>query len=373
MADNEASVFWPGFQVPVDFPASATPGSVAEDVLTTFGISFENQGGGSLTNVDIKRADAFATLKASLLEAFAMDETSKLLEVRINSEGVAEFYEVGADYTDIRPYYSIESSTYTRPKVGVSVTGAKPRQERILHDWYQVIGPEATSYTMHDTTKLNTACLSNLVTHVTITYRDPLKNTGRTTWNNGIEDILELTNPFDRFIGFSWRVTPPETLVTPFTKIYQQQQSSVPISLTDPACLIGIEGPHPNIGTLIRRKMIVNASQDLQNCSMFDDDYYTCSNMSVPLNINMVEGLTYDSIRGTRVSKFLGVSGVFVVGIPLRNCFGVPINDSAALQENSEENSVLTVFSTNAYKNIIKLNESIHYATLYPKIGRAHV
>ena len=90
-----------------------------------------------------------------------------------------------------------------------------------------------------------------------------------------------------------------------------------------------------------------------------------CSSSSIPLDIPSVEGLTYEDIRGTRVSKFLGVQGVFVVGIPLISCWGVPVDDAAAIAANEIANTVLCVNSKNIYRNIIKLNESIHYAVLY--------
>jgi hypothetical protein len=371
MADTpDNSEAWASFQILKEVPETATPGSVAEDILHTFGIELATgNGGGSLANVDIKRADALSTLKASLLESYAREESSPLYEIRINPEGEAEFYEVGASNASINPYYTIESKTYVKPKVGVTVTGAKPKQERIIYPWYQIIGPESTQSTIHDTTNLNSPCLSKLKTHATITYRDPLKNSSSNNWNNGVKDIFELQSPFERFIGFSWKVTPPEDMVSPFTKIYQQAQSSILVPITDPECALGIEGPHPNIGTLVRRKVMARGvGPDLINCTMFEDSYLNCSNMSVPLDIKMVEGLTYDTVRNTRVSKFLGIASILVVGVPLLLCFGVPRDDSAATQENTEENTILCVHSNNTFSTLIKLNESIHYATLYPKI-----
>ena len=363
----EETLAWPNFQILQELPEVSEKSSVAEDVLATFGIPYNGSGGGSLNNVDIKRADALSSLKTSLLEEFAKEDASGLVELRINADGEAEFYEVGDNAADMDPYYTINSNNYVRPNVGVSVTGAKPKQERIVYDdWYQIVGPEANS-TIFDTTKLNSNCLlSNFTTHATITYNDPFRNSPNSSWNNGMPDIFELETPFDRFIGFSWRITPPSDLVTPFTKIYQQSQSSIPVLLTDPAAKIGTE-THPDIGTLIKRKVITIADPALADCATFDDSVMNCSSSSIPLNLEMVEGLTYESVRGTTISKFLGVQGVFVVGIPLISCWGVPVDDAAAVGENSIENTVLCVFSKNLYRNIIKLHESIHYAVLYNK------
>lgn len=364
---EDTSTIWPGFQILGEVPEVSDKPSVAEDILSSFGISYRGSGGGSLTNVDIKRADALSTLKTSLLEEYAKDESSGLLEIRINADGEAEFYEVGDEYADMDPYYTIDSRSYVRPNVGVSVTGAKPKQERIVYDWYQIIGSDSTNSTVHDTTKLNSSCLlSNFTTHATITYNDPFRNSPNSNWNNGIKDIFELKSPFERFIGFSWRIIPPADLVTPFTKIFQQSQSSIPVLLTDPDAKIGSD-TYPNIGTLIKRKIVTYTDETIQDCVTFDTTVMNCSSSSIPLNIPSIEGLTYEDVRGTKVSKFLGIQGVFVVGIPLISCWGVPIDDAAAIGENKVESTVLCVNSRNIYRNIIKLNESIHYAVLYNK------
>ena len=63
MADEALS--WPNFQILQDIPEVSEKSSVAEDILTTFGIPYSGSGGGSLNNVDIKRADALSSLKTS--------------------------------------------------------------------------------------------------------------------------------------------------------------------------------------------------------------------------------------------------------------------------------------------------------------------
>jgi len=354
---------WDSFQVIQSLDGVSGSDSVAEDVLSSFGISFVGSAGGYLNNVDIKRADAFSSLKASLLEEYAKQSGSSLIEVRINEDGEAEFYEVGGDSADIDPYYTIMASSYVRPKVGVSVTGAKPQQERIIYDWYPVIGGDG-NYTIYDTTQLASTCyISNFTTHATITYEDPLRNTQGGNWNNGIQDIFELDTPFDRFIGFSWRITPPSNLVTPFTKIYSQSQSSIPVLLTDPGS--SIAGSPPNIGTLLRRKVIAANDSSISDCFMFDTVEGSCSSSSVPLTLLSIEGLTYETLRGTTVSKFLGVQGVYAIGIPLNGCMGFPRDDQSALLDNVTGNTALCVQAYSTNRAVVKLNESIHFAVLF--------
>ena len=154
---------WPGFQT-IDPPENEEDGdSVAEDVLAAFGIPLDGEGGGPLLGVDIKRGDAFSILKSSLLEVFATKDNSLLQEVRINPEGVAEFYQVGERSSYLSPYYTIPAKNNIKnpEKVSVMVTGKKPKQTRQIYEWYPLIGgtTPVDQYTIYDTTKLSTACL----------------------------------------------------------------------------------------------------------------------------------------------------------------------------------------------------------------------
>ena len=137
-----STVFWEGFQSLEKDVEASYKNTVAKDVLDVFGIETVNSMGGVLKNVDIKRADALSVLKASLLEMYAESSSSHLIEMCINEDGKALFYEVGTDTANIHPYYSIPASNYIKPKVGVLVTGGKPKQQRIVPStgWYSLIG-----------------------------------------------------------------------------------------------------------------------------------------------------------------------------------------------------------------------------------------
>ena len=51
MATEELS--WPTFQILQEIPEVSEKTSVAEDILTTFGIPYSGSGGGSLKNVEL--------------------------------------------------------------------------------------------------------------------------------------------------------------------------------------------------------------------------------------------------------------------------------------------------------------------------------
>jgi len=376
MAEKNPEQPWPGFQqIDEDITPPEDLGSVAEDILNAFGITLKASGGGSLTNVDIKRADALSTLKASLLESYAESAGAPLKEIRIDASGDAEFYSVGASSANLDPYYTISSSNFVKDpnKVGVMVTGAKPKQERKIFEWYEVIGPTVTNKTVYDTSAMATACLSNsFSTHATITYLDPLRNNNNANWNDGVNDgvnsIFELDSPYDRFIGYSWRITPPESEVSKFTKIHRQMQSSVPILLSNKDYSIGNAVDFPNLGTPLKRATYERNSETERKdseCKIFQgEEVKYCSDTTVPLKLVMHEGLTHEIKRGVEVSKFLGLTGVFVVGIPLINCYGIP-KPNFQKEENIPKNTNLFVGAQNTYNTLVKLSEGIHYVTLY--------
>ncbi len=361
---------WEGFQLPPEEEEDEEIlFSVAKDVLASFGIPLNDGSneGGTLDNIDIKRGDAFSTLKASLLEEF-VKEDKNLIEIRINPDGEAEFYEVGTESSNINPYYSIFAANFIKDpdKVSVMVTGAKPKQERKIYEWHQLIGPDATNYTIHDTTKLSTACLaSSYSSTVTITYDDPLRKNPKNNWNDGIESIFE-PGPFERFIGFSWRITPPVELTSAYTKIYMQPQSSIPVILSDFNYKIGDTENFPNLGVPKKRQLYSYQDPNDANCNAFGEgqEELYCSSDSIPLPLALTEGLFVQDMRGTLISRFGGIQGLFVVGIPLIACYGIP-KENMEKQANNATNTDLFIGARNNYKTVVKLNEGIHYVILY--------
>ena len=130
---------WLDFQKP--YESDETPPeltSVAVEVLRAFNIPMVDEAGGTLKNVDLKRIGALNALKASLIDELA-HKGGGLREITINPNGTANFYEVGSASSNIHPYYSLKSSAYLLPEVGVMITGGKPQQERIDHKLFPLI------------------------------------------------------------------------------------------------------------------------------------------------------------------------------------------------------------------------------------------
>ena len=362
--------FWETFQVIEEETDVVYTQKVAPDILDVFGIDYVNVRGGYLKNVDIKRADALSILKASLLEEYANSESSKLVEMCINEDGDALFYEVGNDTADIHPYYSIPSSSYIKPRANVVVTGAKPKQERLVDEngWYTLINLAEGRGTPFNTTFLNSSCYStSLATHAVITYRDLVRHKPNPNWNDGITDLFELQSPFDRFMGFTWRITPPMDLITSTTKIYKQSQSSVPVLVSGEDYTIGNTENYPNLGIPKKRKIKTFTEYEMANCDIYEGGEAFCSSSTVPININMEsnEDLLFDTLQNNlRVSKFLGVQAIIVIGMPLKSCYGVAKPGKQTL-ENNADNTALFISSYAVYTSIFKLNEFIDYTLLY--------
>jgi len=365
------NLFWESFQKVEPEPDVSSGNLVALDILEAFGIHYENIGGGYLKNVDIKRADALSVLKSALLESYAENDSSKLTEIHINADGKADFYEVGSKSSNLHPYYTIPSANYVKPKVSVMVTGGKPKQERIVPStgWYPLIAPDNPDCTYHDATRLNSSCFANgFSTHAVITYRDPFRHNPNSSWNDGVKDLFELDpEGFDRFIGLSWRITPPTNLVTPYTKIYKQTQSSVPVMISGDKYTLGQSSDFPNLGQLKRRANRSYNDPTISDCKQYEDGENYCSASTVEVPITLKEGFSYETIRnGQKISKFLGVQGLFVVGIVLSNCMGIAKPGKQKL-ENNEENTALFVSSLKPLTSVSKLTEGTHYTILYPQ------
>ena len=322
--------------------------SIALDVFDTFNIPYEGTAGGKLVNVDLKRVDPLSVIKASLLEDYV--DSDRLHEFYVNSDGVVEFYYVGKNRSSFTPYYTIESRHYTDSRVSVMVTGAKKRQERVLNEWI----PLLENATVFDTESLNSDCLiSNFSTHAVIVYPDRLNSSPNSNWNNGIKDLFEPSSPHERCIGFSWSIDPGE--VHSDTKIFQQNQSSVPFLVSDTGY----------IGKPVRRTFTTLDSPG-SDCHFVDQD---SPDGGTPVKINLEEALTgdliYTNVRGQQVSKFLGVQGVFVKGYLINNCYGVAAPGTQ--DKHTAENTLLFVSSDNTIPSLFRLTEGVDYVLVYER------
>jgi hypothetical protein len=348
---RNANTAWPNFQSEdYEIPIDTNVSPIITDVLETYDIPSGNVKSGKLLNVDLKRVPPIEAMKASLLELLALEGT--FYELRVNATGKVETYIVGSKTANLDLYYTIKSVGYLPKEVNVMVTGAKPRAKRIVYDFKHIIGGDAT-YTIWDTTKLTSSCtVPGFSSSVVITYNDPLLTTGKASYRDGIPNMFELTSPFQSIIGWAWNVNIKEE-TNSYVNIIQRNTASVPVLISEDGA-IGIP----------RRRKYVSLTGDETDCIPFEEDTGSHEGEPVVFEIPLVEGLTYESYRGTLVNKFMGINQLFAVGINLRTCRGIPI-PSKAIEGNLEENTVVFVSSNNVDTNILKLSPGIHYIEDY--------
>jgi len=351
MGEVNTSTVWPTFQDnSYEIPLDVDTKPIIEEVLDTYDIPYGFIKSGKLQNVDLKRVPPLEAMKASLLELLAIEGT--LYELRVNSEGEVEVYAVGKKSTSLDIYYTIKSVGYLPREVNVMVTGGKPKATRVSYEFKHIIGGDS-KYTIWDTTRLTSSCtVPGFSTSVVITYDDPLLTTGKTSYRDGIPNKFELTSPFQSIIGWAWQVT-LNTETNPAVNIIQRNTSSVPIMVSENGSL-GIP----------RRRQYVNMTGDTVDCQPFEDLNNSYEGYPVEFFVPMIENLTYESYRGTLVNKFMGINQLYIVGIKLDMCRGIPI-PSKAYQGNKPENTVVFVSANSAETNIYKLSPGIHYIEDY--------
>jgi hypothetical protein len=355
MANTEANTAWPTFQkVDYEFPEDTNAEPIVEAILNTYDIPFRRVTSGRLLNVDLKRVPPIEAMKASLLELLATKGI--FYELRVNSNGYVEVYNVGSESADLDIYYTIKSTGYSPKEVNVLVTGAKPRAKRVLYDFKPIIGADA-EFTIWETTKLTSSCtVPGFSSSVVITYKDPLLSTGKTSYRDGIPNMFELTSPFQNILGWAWNVE-LDIETNPYINIIQRNTASVPV-------LISEDG---YIGRPRRRKY-VSLTGGSADCIPFEEDTGPHEGEPVIFELPLVEGLTYESYRGTLVNKFMGINQLFIVGINLRACRGIP-KPSTAMNGNSYENTVVFVSTDTVETQILKLSPGVHYIEDYSDSG----
>jgi len=371
--------FWPSFQDVDGYKAPEVPPAtiIIKDVLETFDIPFVGVSGGRLQNVNLKRVNPIDAIKASLLELMAEDTSPT--EFCVNEDGKVITYKVGSGtFSANNIYYTISSAGYIPEKVGVMVTGGKPRIKRIVFPWQNIIGGNRNSnYTIWDATHMNSNCISpDFTTTSIITYNDPIYTSGNTSYANGIKEMFEVDNPFQSIVGYAWQIIPSwNAKYDKLTKMSQQSQSLVPMLLDaqgegvlpengDPGFNLGKNPVSPNIGVLRRR---ANEGPIDSPCYEYEEGDVSGGRPLV-VTIPLKEGLTYTKYGSTLVNKFINISGVYFVGINLTTCRGVPKLEAAAA-DNTKENTVVIIASENIKESVYALSESEEYTVDYSSYG----
>lgn len=344
MVENPWEAFGTGSQPEVD---CGTTGSLAEVVCKTFGIICANVVGGSLPNVDIKHMNAMTVIKLSLLEEAA--KSGKLYEPIITADGQIEFKEVGVGGTITDVYYTIQTYDYKEDCAGVMVTGGKPLPKRHVPKWSSILD----SAQIFHTHAMASNCLKpHFDQYATIVYNDPHLDSA---YEDGIKNLYEINkdNPYDKIIGYAWKLLPPEE-ATVDTSISLANSTEIPLCVA--------KGEYPDIGELVR---LPTTGEDL-NCWVGLGEEAPAGG---GIAIDVPPKLRYDTTRGVINDKLLGVTQVYVIGYELNRCVGVPISDAEAVNDPTEENTVLHVSCDNFTPTVYKLNEGVNYVVSYDGEG----
>ena len=353
--------------VEVECDDAARGGSLAVHTLQTFNIpiSSSSDTGGNLKNVDIKRMDAMAVINLSLLEATAREglRRGEIFELIINSAGEAEFIIVGQEAASLNDiYYQVQSDSYREECSGVLIYGGVTLPAWKELDWKPVWG-EGEDSTKHpyDTTVMATNCMfSNYSTHVTITYDDP--NLTNSTYNDGINNLYEVENPFDKIVGHVYFIHAPDSTID--TQINQANTCTVPIQL-------GLEwhdGNGPDMGILRPRPSVGEDATRWAECwagtgaNLGDEINFAADAVKIPLPDKM----RFEDIRGTTVDKLVKIERILIIGQELSLLHTGATTDSTAAQENPNQENTVTVISMNDISlKVVELEEGKHYVIAY--------
>ena len=343
--------FWPGFSDGSSGPTPTDCGSdsLATAVLNTFGIAYTGQAGGPLTNLDIKHMDAENVIKLSLLEDGA---SGSFKEMVVNEEGIVEFIEVGAgDGVGGDVYYQIQSSTYVESCKGVMVTGGKPfptRKKTEFRDIWQS-GPKE----IYDAFWLSENGMSESFSHyATIVFDDPQL---KTEYKDGIDNLYDMINPWETVIGYARYIDWPGSEDSPETTVERANTSTIPILVSGGEKSATYGAPLGNL-----QKRPAKGTPLSENPSVSAGD-------GIPVPIP--ESFRYDTIRGDKVDRLIGIHSVIIVGRKIDTLIGIPSTDANALlgaaAAGSNAKVMASISSMNDSMYTLKAGE--HYAVVYEK------
>ena len=349
---------------------------VADLVLETFDIPFLGSAGGFLEGIDLKHMDAISALKMSLLEEFSIGSSSYLLEPIVNADGYVEFVAIGKKAADFasKIYYEIPSKSFVNKDTHVMITGRTPIPTRNLSSWKNILST-TNGYKLWDTQLMYSNCnINNFRQHSTITFHDPHFNNW--AWDDGISSIYDVLDPFEKVLGWVYYLDPGDN-VHEDTNVYYQNNALVPVLVSQSTT----EGKHnANIGELIRRKahpgltIDPNTNKQLipESCFQGLGSSVTFDNTTgvvIPIDDQIRR---YDSVRGTRIDKFVAVQKVYLIGYFIDTIEAFPISDAAAKDPGNifiPNKCEVWIDISNPTPQVYELNEGEHYVIGFVQKG----
>lgn len=325
-------------------------GSLAADVLLTYGIPCKSSIGGNLPNLDIKRMDAIQVIKLSLLEASA--SSGEIYEPVIDSEGSVDFISAGnAGGISGDIYYAIQSGSYIETCGGVMVTGAMPLAKRREVEWKPIW--QGGVKEVYDTSLLvNEHCLSaDFSQQATIVFNDPHLDS---SYEDGIDNLYEIgaSNPYDHILGYA-----------KYIEMSPEDRKEAVVKKEDTAKII-LPLTTSTLGTLAKRPDL--DSMNIADIRCYESGGVEPTDVEKGVKVEIPSTFRYDNVRGTTVDKFHSIVDVYVVGLEINDIRGIPPSLQEAANKNPEKGSAICTIRVNkAYKECFKLSKGTHYVVGY--------
>lgn len=349
MVDNNADAFWEGFgeddggpNVTCDFS-----GNLAQKVLEQYDIPCGGGPGGSLPGLDIKHMDALQVVKLSLLEASA--DSRSFYEPIMSSEGQVEFKQIGSGNGPSDIYYEIQSGTYKEECSGVLIQGKNPMPRRKATTW-RPIWQDAPKEIYDTGYMYNNCAAGEFNQYVTIVYDDPHLNS---EYMDGIDNIYDIINPWETLIGYATYVS--------WDKAGQDKDAV--INFSDSAkILIELE---KSLGVPQRRPVADPNLTENPNCF---EGQGLLPPKEAGVEVMLPKSFKYESVRGTYVDKFSGISGVYILGREIEDIRTAPKTNSVSNAPDMENAKVWASISK-TYNEIFSLELGRHYTVNYDELA----
>ena len=361
--------FWPTFNQDITLPTveCSTVGSLAEDVLDTYGIpKGEATAGGSLQNIDIKRMDALTVIKQSLMEDIT---TGAVIEPMVNAQGTVDFVTIGNGTGVSDVYYTVQTYNYTEPCAGVMVTGGRPLPQRKTIEWKPIWGTDGpiAIYSYQD--MLANCHWKDFNRYASIVFYDPNL---RSEYEDGIDNLFEIESPWDRIIGYVVYKEPPAEF-TENNKDYTIEyvnQTTIPIKVGagTPTDGTSITRENANLGTALQLLPTFPAGVGDQEC-WTGEDQGEVADFNNGVEILIPEDFRYRTVREIDTDAFSRVAGVYVIGKEILLLHEAPADDAAAVKDANglatSEDMIIWASIDDTSSKTFQLKEGYQYSIAY--------
>ena len=169
------------------------------------------------------------------------------------------------------------------------------------------------------------------------------------TFEDGIDNLYEIgaDNPWDRIIGYVYYIY-HGVQTSNDTSVKFQKQAKILVKVGND----GTSDYGPNVGTLTKRERVDPINVD---CWYPTEDAPFADGVQVGAEV--LEKFRYERVVGDEnfpTDNFLGIAAVYLVGIELEKCGGIPRNNNG---ENVPLNTDLFVMAADASTKMVRLNE----------------